>query len=482
MANFGLTPQGFILKRLSDILIEQRQRGQELFQDLVPVGDVVDVSDSSLLGRLISLDSPGDADLWEIAQLVYSAFDPNSATGVALDNLVAIGGVPRKEATQSTVPLLLSGDINTAISAGSQASSSSSNNAFVTSQLVQLSRTSSSGCTVVVTSVANNTLYTLSYATTASTQNISYTSDADATEAEILAGLQTAVASSHPTLTASVVGTTLVVDRNDVFQAVTFNTTSNLSISKIRKIVDASSIEAGPIEQLPNTIDTIDTPVLGWDSVTNPVSAVVGSFRETDEELRERFRNSKFERATNIIESLYSALFAVSGVEEVIIYENDTDVVDSNGVLPHSFLPIVVGGLANEIALAIWQNKPIGILSQGNTTVTITDSQGFQHDVSLERPNPVVVYIEMTLTTDSNFPASGEDLIKSQIVDYFQNNFGIGDDVVYSRLFTPINSVAGHQVDSLTIGTSPSPVGVVNIPIAFNEIASINDVNIVINT
>ena len=55
MANFGLTPQGFILKRLSDILAEQRQIAIEKFQDLVPVGEVVDVSDSSLLGRLIAL-------------------------------------------------------------------------------------------------------------------------------------------------------------------------------------------------------------------------------------------------------------------------------------------------------------------------------------------------------------------------------------------------------------------------------------------
>ena len=481
MANYGVTDTGFVLKRLDDLLREKRQRAVQLFQDLVQEGDVVDTSESSLLGRLIALDVVGDANLWEAAQLVYSAFDPNSATGIALDNLVAIGGLTRQGETFTTVSLLLSGDTNTSIPLRSEVSSSSTNNRFTTSQLVQLNTTSASGITVNVNTVQNNTLYQITYSTSTSTQNVQYTSDADATEAEILAGLQAAITSGHPTLTASVVGTTLVVDRNDIFQTVNFSVTANMGVSKVRKTVDAICTVSGPIEQLSNTIQTITTPVLGWDSVTNPFEAAVGRLEETDEELRIRFRNSKFERATNIIESLYSALLGVEGVSKVIIYENDTDVTDSNGVPPHSFLPIIVGGLSPDIGNAIWQNKPIGILSYGNTTVSITDRQGFNHDISFERPNPVVIYIEMTLTTDAKFPADGEAQIKSAIVDYFQNNYGIGDDVIYSRLFTPINSVPGHQVDSLFIGLTASPVGTSNISVAFNAIANINDTNIVVN-
>lgn len=481
MAKFGLTPQGFILKRLNDILTDQRQKAQEIFQDLVEPGEVVDVSDSSLLGRLISLDSPGDADLWEVAALINAAFDPNSATGIALDNLVAIGGLTRKGESFTTSPVILAGTVNTIIPVNSEVEAKVSGNKFTTGQITQLNPSQASGATFVVGVVENSTQYRITYTTNTSTQNITYTSDADATVAEILNGLKDAVVSGHPLYTASVVGTTLVLDKVDVFQTVNFTVSANLGVTKVRKIVDVVCTEAGVKEQLPNTITTINTPVLGWDSVTNPVAAVPGRLEETDEELRIRFRNSKFERASNIIEALYSALLAINGVTEVIIYENDTDVVDANGVQPHSFLPLVVGGTANNIGLAIWQNKPTGILSQGNTTVTILDSKGFPHDVSFERPNPVVIYIEMTLTVDGQYPANGDAAIKTAIVDYFNSAVGIGDDVVYSRLFTPINSVAGHQVDSLFIGTTASPTGTVNIPIAFNQIASINDVNIVIN-
>ena len=339
---YGLTNEGFILKRAPEIKTALDALAVQLFQDLVQEGDVVDTSESALLGRLIGLVLPSLTELWESGQLVNSAFDPNSAVGIALDNLVAIGGLTRQGETSTTVSLLLSGDTNTAIPSGSEVSSASTNNRFTTNQLVQLNTTNASGITVNVNTVQNNTLYQITYSTSTSTQNVQYTSDGSATEAEILAGLQSAITSSHPTLTASVVGTspgaTLVVDRNDIFQAVNFSVTANMGISKVRKTVDAVCTVSGPIEQLPNTIQTITTPVLGWDSVTNPFEADAGRLEETDEELRIRFRNSKFERATNIIESLYSALLGVEGVSEVIIYENDTNVTDGNGVPPHSFL------------------------------------------------------------------------------------------------------------------------------------------------
>ena len=78
--SFGISDEGFTLKRLNDILTEQRAKAVQLFQDLVAEGDLVDTSDSSLLGRLIALDAAGDADLWEVAQQSWSALDPNSAT------------------------------------------------------------------------------------------------------------------------------------------------------------------------------------------------------------------------------------------------------------------------------------------------------------------------------------------------------------------------------------------------------------------
>lgn len=476
----GLTDAGFVIKRLADILADDRAWAVQLFQDLIQPGDQVDTSDSSALGRLISLAAPSEADLWEAAQEVYAAFDPNSATGIALDNLVAYAGLTRREQTFTTSSILVAGDTNTLIPVGQTVGSSTTGEQFTTVGAISLSPSNASGITVSVVTLQNSTAYTITYSNTTTTNTITYTSDASATVAEILVGLQSVIAGAHPTLTATVVGTELIVNRNDIFQTVNFTTSVNLGITKVRTVGEVVAINSGVIEQPVNTIDTILTPMLGWDSVINPVAATPGEERETDEELRTRFRNGKFDRATNTYDAIYSALINLDNVTEVTIYENDTSVVDGNGVPAHSFLPIVSGGLSQDIGNAIWENKPTGILSYGNTSVSITDIQGGTHTVSFSRPNPVVIYISMDITTDVNFPANGNDLIKSNLIAYFQANFGTGDDVIYSRLYTPINSVSGHQVNTLTVGTSPGPVGTSNIIIPFDGIASLSSVNIII--
>jgi uncharacterized phage protein gp47/JayE len=477
----GVTDAGFIIKRLADILADDRALAVQLFQDLVQPGDVVDVSDSSALGRLISLAAPSEADLWEAAQEVYAAFDPNSATGIALDNLVAYAGLTRKEQTFTTSSVLVDGDTNVLIPVGQTVSSSTTGEQFTTVGAISLSPSNASGITVSVVTLQNSTAYTISYSNTISTNTVTFTSDASATVPEILSGLQSVIAGAHPTLTSSVVGTTLVIDRNDIFQTVGFTTSVNLGITKVRTVGEVVAVESGVIEQPANTIDSILTPMLGWDSVINPIAATPGEDRETDEQLRLRFRNGKFDRATNTFDAIYSALINLDNVSEVTIYENDTSVVDGNGVPAHSFLPIVSGGLSTDIANAIWDNKPTGILSYGNTSVNVTDIQGGVHVVSFSRPNPVVIYISMDITTDVNFPANGNDQIRSALIDYFAANFGTGDDVIYSRLYTAINSVPGHQVNTLTVGTSPSPVGTSNVVINFDSIASLSSVNIIIS-
>lgn len=475
----GLTEKGIEIKRLPEVVTDLKGRARTIFQDLLEdPNDVVDTSDDSTIGRLIGLVSPSITDLWEASLDVYSAFDPNASMGIALDNLVALGGITRLEASRSVVTLLMSGDTGIMIPSGSVVSSPTSGDMFTISQPVGLTPDNASGVIVAVTEVLDNTLYSISYVGPTFTQSVTINSGNGATALSVLTDLSDLITVAHPTLAATLVGETLSVNRVDPFQRVTFTVSPQLGITKVRKLGEAIAERVGPIEQAANTVTNISTPVMGWDSVTNPVAAVEGRLQETDAELRLRFRDSKFQRATNTLDAIYTAIRGVTGVSQLQIYENDTDTTDENGLPPHSFLPVVVGGSAIDIGRAIWRNKPIGILSAGNTAVSVEDIQGFTHTVRFERPNPVVVYINIVLTTNDSFPPNGEDLIRNRVVEYFSDRFGVGDDVIYSRLFTPINEVMGHQVDSMTIGTSPESLSSSNIPVAFNEIAVISDVNI----
>lgn len=474
----GLTDQGFVPKTYEELLTEMRARAVTLFQDLLTEpGDIVDTSASTILGRLINLDIAGDSDLWQVAQQVYSAFDPNSATGIALDNLVAYGGLIRGEQTFSTAQALFTGDVGILIDAGLTVRGTTTGEDFTVRASVTINATGASGIGVQATTVADSTLYTITYAGATTTNTISYTSGIGATQASIQAGIKAVVDASHPTLTATITNNILYIDRVSVFDTANFTSSANIGIVKARKVGSLTAVNAGPVEGEANTITSIQTPKTGWDAVTNPTAVVPGEDVETDEELRERFRQSKYIRATNILEALYSDLISLANVIEVQIYENDTDVVDSNGVPAHSFLPIILGGDPLEIAESIWENKPLGIRSYGNTTQTIYDSQGFPHEIGFERPNPVDIYIRMDLTTDANYPQNGDDLIKSNLTS---TDFGIGDDVIYSRLYTPINSVAGHQVNSLEVSLDGMTWNTNNIVVPFNGIANLETANITI--
>ena len=132
--------------------------------------------------------------------------------------------------------------------------------------------------------------------------------------------------------------------------------------------------------------------------------------------------------------------------------------------------------------------KPAGILSFGTTTTQILDSQNIPHDISFSRPTTIDIYVDVTITTFADYPANGDDLIKQAIVDYANGDliagrgFSLSEDVIYTRLYTPINSVQGHEIDDLRIGTSPSPTGTSNIAIGATETSNFIIGNITVNS
>jgi uncharacterized phage protein gp47/JayE len=84
----------------------------------------------------------------------------------------------------------------------------------------------------------------------------------------------------------------------------------------------------------------------------------------------------------------------------------------------------------------------------------------------------------LEVQTDSSFPPNGAEQLRSALFDYIKSQSTVGQNVVYSRLYTPINSIPGHEVNSLFIGDSVSPSGTSNIVINFDQVAKIEIGNI----
>lgn len=478
----GLTDQGLEILRLPDVLDANRARAQELFADLISAGGEVDVSDNSALGRMIGVVSPAQADLWEALQQVYNSFNPNVATGVALDNIVALSGITRFPAQATSAQVVLSGTTGTSVPSTTKLQSTVTRAIFTVQTLTYLQPIAASGAGLTVVTVADSTDYTFSYGQDEFTLiDVTINSGIGATATSILEDLRDEVlAVAGALFTAAIINDILYIRCIDPFQTKTFETTVNLEITKSENIAIVRSDAVGPIGEPANAIVTILVPVSGLDSAYNPTEATTGRFLETDEELRERFRNSKFVQAANILEAMIDALRNVEGVTDVAVYENDTDIVDMFGVPARSFMPIVLGGLSTTIAETIWQNKPLGILSAGDVTVQVADSQGFFHAISFKRPVEIPIYIDIEIEDTGGLAGDAALQIQQAILAYVESTYFIGDDVIYSRFYTPINSVPGHAVNSLTIGTAPAPIGMTNIAIDFDEVATFDIDNITV--
>lgn len=477
----GLTDQGLTVNRLEDVVTDLNTQANTIFQDLVPPGDTVDTSESSTIGRIVGLNAASMADVWEAIEQVHNAFNPNAATGVALDNLVFIGGLTRFDSEPSTAYELLRGDYLTSIPSGQYISSLSTSVRFITESIIVLNNVDIAEATLSLSSVSNSTLYRVVVVSDAATRTISYTSDSSASQSEILNGIAAAVTSVAGSLFTSSIDTgTITLSSINKLTKWTFTLTGPLSYAKIGKVVGVVAEEDGPVEQPVDTITTIQTPVLGWDSATNPSAAVVGRDRESDEDLRLRFRLSKYIRGSNISDALYSDLLALAGVEAAKVLVNDTESTDGNGIPAHGFMAVVLGGISSDIGNTVWENKPVGIITHGDVTESIVDSQGETQSVKFKRPTETPIYINLEITDTGEYPDNGDALIKEALVSYFKTNFSIGDDVIYSRLYSPINSVTGHYVTTLEVGTSPSPSGTSNISINDISVATLEAANITI--
>jgi uncharacterized phage protein gp47/JayE len=109
---FGLTPTGFNKKTLSDLTTSMDSKAKGEF------GDGVKLSNRSLVGKTIGIVKGELADLWSLAESVYNAFYPGTASGEALDRAISLTGTVREGSSNTKVTCQCVGDGGTIIQAG----------------------------------------------------------------------------------------------------------------------------------------------------------------------------------------------------------------------------------------------------------------------------------------------------------------------------------------------------------------------------
>lgn len=241
-------------------------------------------------------------------------------------------------------------------------------------------------------------------------------------------------------------------------------------------VVEATCDVSGSITAAANTINTIATPTFGWLSVTNTYVASAGVDVETDAELRGRYANATYQPSKTVLDGLLENIEALEGVTRSKIYENDTNVKDSNNLPAHSITAIVEGGDDKDIATAIYFKKTPGCYTNGTTSVDLTTLSGNEATIRFYRPTNVNVLVRIAIKRLPGYNSSYAEDIKDAIFNYI-SNMDIAETVYRSILWsvavqtmTSINSPA-FSVLGVQLALNPQSFADQDISVAFNEVA-----------
>jgi uncharacterized phage protein gp47/JayE len=242
----------------------------------------------------------------------------------------------------------------------------------------------------------------------------------------------------------------------------------------------------GPIVANIGEINKIVTPTYGWTSVTNIAASSVGTNAESNAQLRSRQAISTAQPTRTVLEGLKGAIAAISGVGRFIVYENDTNANDANGLPPHSITVVVEGGVDIDIAQSIFKKKGPGCYTNGTISVTITDQYGVSVIIRFYRPTEVDVDVVINVKRLAGYTTDTTEAIKTAVASY-NNSLSIGDDLAISSLWgaaISANIVLTKPLFSIT-GLTAAKHGEIqrtnDIVIAFNEVTRGNVANITVN-
>lgn len=459
MSEYGVTPTGFVPKRLDTII-------DEIHSDLSEKwGFNTRQNAQSFLNVLITDFADRIAELWEVGQSVYDSMYPYSAEGLSLDNAVQYGGITRNEARPTVYPIHCECTDGTKIPEGTLVESiTNPKMVFHTTANYTVSRSAFNSLKIITAAVQPSTAYT------AIIDGLSYSikSDGETSSEEILTALGKLI-NGHE-FKAEYNEGVLTVSALSLEERHSMTLSPNLTTQSVTGIVNFASSDVGDIDLPNSTITTIKTAIPGLLSVENLISRIAGNLQETDAELRASYAAKIFQRSSRMNESIKSAILQnVQGVLFCDVKDNPTNQYDEYGRPPHSVEAVVEGGEDTAIAEQILDTKAGGISSYGNTEVEMILNSGESLTIRFTRPTYVYVWFRVTVTPLGNLPSDYEDTIKTIISEGLSaigNVDEIAPQCLIGEMFEKIPNI-GHIEIPTYYNTDPTqrPTEYTNDPI-----------------
>ncbi|WP_294366648.1 baseplate J/gp47 family protein [uncultured Ruminococcus sp.] len=222
---------------------------------------------------------------------------------------------------------------------------------------------------------------------------------------------------------------------------------------------------AGTIGNNPRNVRFYQTQIPNVQIGVNGFIAVVtGANRETDAELRKRWKSALNGSGSGTTNAIIGSVSRIDGVQDVVIYENETDTEMSVGTFskiePHSFLTVIKGAenLSAEIAKVIFENKPLGIQTNksfvDSVTEQVTDIAGTTHEIhfAFAIDDPITVYVTISKANEPKFNKDAAQPLFEKALEAFFQDCKIGQTVYANALFAPlVQTGAVYCIDKIEV-------------------------------
>lgn len=201
------------------------------------------------------------------------------------------------------------------------------------------------------------------------------------------------------------------------------------------------AVNIGAVQCLANTVNIPVTIVAGVNSVNNPNPATqTGVDQETDAQFRQRRQKSVAIPAQGAVAGLSGGLLTVSGMNQVVIYENLTGSTNSDGVPGHSIWVIVDGGGTVDVANMIYKYRNMGCGMFGATVSPVTLPDGSTFNINFDRVVLQNLYIRFHLTSIDSGSIDNNLVINGLVSDYIFSIFEPADITTVTSLIHSIDN------------------------------------------
>lgn len=416
---YGLSPTGLAIKSLSVIRADLESAVRSALGISLVLGD------SSCLGIILGILAERYAELWALMQAVYASQDPDSATGMSLDQICKLTGTLRPGATSSQAILTFTGASLADVPNGSIVQTESTNQPFATTQ---------DGVTAALAAWTTTTPYVVGNRVTANGN--CYQCSGSGVSAS---------GGSGPAGT-------------DFFTPITDNTATWIFLGVGVGAIDipALALNSGVVTAVAGDLSDIQTPIPSISNAVNVLDAVLGSLAYSDAQLRALRETELAGDGSGTAQAIQAKLDQLVGQEgtDVLsakVYNNPTDTTDATkGIPPHAIMALVQYATpppgsdpAADAAVSgvIYSQVVAGIATAGSSSATFTDSQGLSHVVFWQVASPLASYVRVVLEYDPDlYPSDGDAEVKAAVASITLN---IGQSLFASKVVPAIFAVPG---------------------------------------